>query len=156
MPRSSDFAGDQSMSKNFAAGEARPVLEHVAPPEVRSRGVAHVIRHEIHDVAEGQLRETRDERRVLLRAAKLGADLVVVHDVVAVRASGGRREVGRGVAGADAQPREVRRHLARRGEREVLVHLQPVCADGNVDGMLFHHAAADCETLKITPPGRWN
>ena len=64
----------------------------------------------------------RGERRAQLgerlRAAELRVDLVVIGDVVAVRAAGRRGEVRRRVAGGDAQLRQVRNDVARGGQRE--------------------------------------
>src|SRR5690606_13569264 len=105
---------------------ARAVLEHVAPPGVRAGRDAHVVRHEVNEMRQAMLRKRPAEAAVGLNATSFVADLVVIADVVAMRAAWGGAEDGRRVARRDTQPREVRRDIRGRVEREVLVYLQPV------------------------------
>ena len=108
---------------------ARAVLQHVAPPLVPGRVDAHVVRHEVDDVAHAERAERLDEPREAGRPAELRVDRVVVGDVVAVRAARPGREVGRRVAVGHAEPRQVVQHLPRVLEGERRVELQPVGAE---------------------------
>ena len=103
------------------------VLEHVTPPEICRRADPHVIGNEVDHVPEAERLKPLHEPRVCFGAAELGVDRVVVGDVVAVRAAGARREVGRGVARSDAELRQVLDELGGRVEREAGMQLETIC-----------------------------
>ena len=77
------------------------------------------------------------ERGMRLGAAQLAVHLVVVGDVVAVRDARLRGEVRGGVDRADPQPLKVGHDVARRGQRESGVDLEPVGADRH-EARTFH------------------
>jgi hypothetical protein len=83
---------------------ARAVFEQVAPPRVGRRADAHVVGDEVHHVAHALVGDGGREGVVRFASANLRVDLVVVADVVAVRAARFSREVRRRVDGADTQP----------------------------------------------------
>ena len=98
---------------------AGAVLEQVVPPGIRCRsrcpcGWARSRRCGRMPCAAS----AAEKLGVRLGAADLRIDLVVVADVIAVRAAGLRREIRRRVAGVDAQARQVRHDVARRRQRE--------------------------------------
>ena len=104
-------------------------LEDVGPPGVVGAGDAHVVRHEVEQQAEPVRAQRLDEAGEALGTAELFADLVVGDDVVAVHAAGTGARDRRAVDVAHAEPREIRQHARRIGEREVVVQLQAIrCA----------------------------
>ena len=145
------------MSKNRAGAGAGSVFEHVAPPRVGRGPDPHVIGDEIHDVLQPVLAQRVGERRVGLAAADLGVQLVVVADVVAVRAARLRREVGRRVARADAElTRDTARSRPRR-QRETAMDLQPIGARRHVAGSMrqrLGHEVLETRRSRMTAPGR--
>ena len=98
---------------------ARSVLEHVVPPRVGARADAHVVRARSRRRGGARGRATAATNASwAVGAAELGVDLVVVADVVAVRAARRRGEVRRGVDRADAEPCQIRHDVARRRSAE--------------------------------------
>jgi hyperosmotically inducible protein len=75
--------------------------------------------------------ESRHERIEFLLIAQLRVQGIVVTDVVAVSASGTRREVGRAVTLRDAQCVEVRHDVRKGSESKPGLELYTIRADGN-------------------------
>ena len=82
---------------------ARSVLEHVEPPRVRRLRDAHVVRHEVHDLAHPARVHRFYPRPVVRVGANLRVETGRVGDVVAVRAVRDRLQIRRGVAIGDAE-----------------------------------------------------
>ena len=82
------------MSNQPAKAEVRPPFEHVEPERIVGAANAHVVRHEIEDLAEPVLAECVGHRREVSVRSELRIKRVVVDDVVAVRAAGARLQVG--------------------------------------------------------------
>ncbi len=142
-------------------GRARPVLEHVAPPGVGARADGHVVRHEVDDQTHAVRAERGGEIVEARRAAEVGADRVVVDDVVAVAAPGARLQGRRDVAVADAEPVQIRHQRARGGEVEVGVQLQAIArrrrtrrAVSRPCSILRRHASRPSPRT-CSPPRRW-
>ncbi len=110
---------------------AGAVFEHIHPPAVGRLGDAHVVGHEIGHEAHAVFLEFGAHRVELLRGTHFRVEVVVIDDVVAVRAAGAGLEKRRAVEVRDAQRGEVRDDLARLVEGEPLVKLDAVGRGGN-------------------------
>ena len=97
------------------------VLQHVVPPEVFGGGRAHVIGHDVQNLAHRAAVQGLDHRPIIVFAAQLGVQLPVIDDGIAVRASGAGFQVGRGVEVADAQFVQVGHDGGRVAERQLLL-----------------------------------
>ena len=127
----------------------RAILQHVHPPRVRRLRDPHVVRHEVDDDPHAGLRHFAGEARVLLPRRHLGIELIVIVDVVAVRAPRRRLEDRRQVEMRDAQLLQVRHERARHLDREVLVELQPIRRARDV-GVSFHRWSRRSPSIRIT------
>ena len=118
------------------AGEARAraVLEDVEPPRVGRPGDAHMVGHEVHDVAHAAGLQRRDPGPVVLVRADLRVEARGIGDVVAVRAAGHRLQVRRGVAVADPQIVEIVHDRAGVVETEALMKLEAIRGKRNASG----------------------
>ncbi len=117
-------------------GRRGAVLQHVVPPRVLVAEDAHVVGHDVEDLAQAVFVQGRDQRLVIRVRADFRVEALVVGDVVAVHAAGPRLQVRRGVQVRDAQVAQVRDDGRRVAEREALVELQAV-------GRLGQAASAD-------------
>ena len=114
------------MSKKCGVRRRGAVLQHVEPARIVGLEHAHVIGHEVEDQAHAVRAQRGDQRVEIGLAADLGIELVVVHHVVAVRASRPRAQEGRRVQVAHAQLREVGHDRRRVGEGEVAMQLDAI------------------------------
>jgi hypothetical protein len=108
---------------------ALAVLQHVLPPGVCRPGDAHVVRHQVDDVAHAVRAQRADPGGIGLVVADLGVQAGGIRDVIAVRAPRHRQQVAGRVRVRD--PERVEIGNDRRGVREgeARVELQPVCRD---------------------------
>ena len=111
---------------------AGAVLEHVGPPRVSASTDSHVVRHKVDDVRHPGASDCGAETAMGVFASKLRVDLVVVPDVVPVRAAGSCREIRRGVAGADPQSLQIWNYAGRVAQSERGVQLEAVHRNGNM------------------------
>ncbi len=130
--------GDQQLARQVApvrlpvdvepAGDVgvRAPFQHVEPPGVVGAADAHVVGHEVEDLAEAVRPERRDHGVERRGVAELGIEAPMVHDVVAMRAARPRLEIGRGIDVADAEPGEVGRERGGAVEAEPGPELEPV------------------------------
>jgi hypothetical protein len=88
--------------KVIGVDRRRTVFEYVQPPRIVAAAYAHVVRHDVENLAHAVGRERRYEFLVVGIAADLRVDRAVVDDVVPVTASGARLEIGRHITMADA------------------------------------------------------
>ena len=72
----------------------RPPFEHVEPEGIVGPPDAHVVRHEIQDLAEAVGLQRRVHSREGGLVTQLTVERIVVDDVIAMRAAGARFEVG--------------------------------------------------------------
>ncbi len=100
--------------------------QHVLPPGVAAGGHAHVVRHDVDDLAQAEPPLLRDEPRVRRFAAELGVEPLRIDDVVAVRAAGRCRRDRREVDVRDAEVAEVGEDGGGVVEGEAGVQLEPV------------------------------
>jgi hypothetical protein len=103
----------------------RAVLEHV-PPQLVLAMDGHVVRNDVQELPQVVPPQGAAEALVRLTPPELGIHLMVVDDVVAVRAAGDGFQVGRAVEMTDAQVLQVRRDRGRRIEAETGVQLDAV------------------------------
>ena len=120
------WSGSQSMSNQPAYSESLAPFEHVEPPRIVGAADAHVVGHEIEDLAETVFGEGRDHPVEIGLVAEFGVEWPMVDDVVAVGAAGPRLQIGRGVDVADPEPREIRGEPRRIRKAKPLVKLQTV------------------------------
>src|SRR5262249_61831908 len=73
-----------------AAGGA--IFQHIPPPAIAGVRDAHVIGHDIEDLAEMMLAERIAKLFGADRTAEFGVDTLMIEAVVTVRAAGGRLE----------------------------------------------------------------
>ena len=83
------------------------VLQHVGPPGVLARRCAHVVGHDIEDLAHRAAVQGGDQRPVVVLVAQLRVQLRVIDDGIAVRASRAGLQIGRSIEVADAQLIEI-------------------------------------------------
>jgi hypothetical protein len=118
---------------------AGPVFEHVHPPMVERLADAHVVRDEIDDLPHAVGVEVGDPSIVFGARTNSGIQLVVIGNVVAVQTLRARLEIRRRVTVADPERVEIRHDLARVGESELPVELQPVSRTRNPRVLLRAH-----------------
>ena len=73
------------------------VFQHVVPPDVFVADDAHVVGHDVEDLAEVVLAQGVDEGGVIGVVADLGIEMLMIQNVVAVLAAGPGFQVGRGI-----------------------------------------------------------
>ncbi len=108
-------------------GRAWTVLEHVQPPEILVASDSQVVWNEIQDLSHSVPVQRLDERRERLLVAHLRVECIVIGDVVPVRASGARFQVGCAVDVTHTEPVEVGHESFGIPEGEAAVELQAVC-----------------------------
>ena len=113
----------------------RTPFEDIEPVGVVGPADAHVVRHEVEDLAEAIGLQGRVHAGIGVCIAKLVVERIVVHDVVAVRAAGPRLEIGRGIEVADAKLGQVGREPGSIVEAEVGRELQAVGGAGDHAGV---------------------
>jgi len=101
-------------------------FEHVEPPQIVSVADAHMVGHEIEDQFEVISFQRGAQTGEAFLSAELGIDLVVIDDVVAVRAARPRLEKRRSIEMRDAELPEIRRERGGRVEIEIPGELQPI------------------------------
>src|SRR5262249_51621159 len=105
---------------------ARSVLQHILPPRVRRPADAHVVRHEVEQMAHA----IRAERVDPLAVVPLGSEIRVeprrIGDVVAVRAARDCSEIRRCVAIPDPELSQVPGYRARVAERKTVIELKTI------------------------------
>ena len=67
-------------------------FQHVLPPRVVCATHAHVVGHDVQHEAHRVVPQRRHQPPQRVLAAQLGIDALMVHDVIAVRGPGARRE----------------------------------------------------------------
>ena len=92
-----------------------------------------MVRDEVHQVPHGVLAQRGGELVVRRCASHFRIDLVVIADVVAVRAVRRGGEVRGRVTRVDTKLRQIGDELAGVGEAEVAMELQPVGAQRDAD-----------------------
>ena len=112
-----------------------PVFQHVEPPGVVGLQHAHVVRHDVEDLAHAVAPQRLAHARVGEFVAHLGIELRVVDDVVAVGAARSCPQVGRAVQVAHAERAQVRDRAGDLLEGAALVELHAVGAAGHVRGV---------------------
>ena len=113
-------------------GRRRAVLQNVEPPRVIGTD-AHVVGHDVGNMAHAMALQCRDEVRVVFLAADLGVERLVVHgNVVAVRAALPRAQIRRAVDVAYAELGQIRDKRGSIPEPELAVQLQPIRCPGHV------------------------
>ena len=105
------------------------ILEHVRPPRVAASRDAHVVGHDVHELAHTVAPERLDQTAIVALGAQRRVELPVVSDVVAVRAIGARLQERREVAVGDSERREVRDDPACISERQLGPQLKSVRRD---------------------------
>jgi hypothetical protein len=85
-----------------------------------------VVRHNVQHLPEAVAPERRDHVAEGVRVTEIGIEAAMVDDVVAVRAARARRQIGRRIDVADAEPCQVRRQRCGLGEAEARAELQAV------------------------------
>ena len=108
-------------------GGAWTVLEYVQPPEVLVASDSHVVGNEVEDLSHSVPVQCIDEGRERLLVAHLRVECIVIGDVVPVRASGTRFQVGCAVDVAHTERVEVGHESFGIPEGEAAVELQAVC-----------------------------
>jgi hypothetical protein len=93
-----------------------------------------VIGHEVEQQAHVVRVEHLAERREIAERSQFGIELVVIADVVAVRAAGAGGEHRRGVTVGDAECVEVRGDRVEMPERKVTMELDAVGVDRRTKG----------------------
>src|SRR4051812_39392879 len=118
-------------------GRGAAVLQHVVPQGVVAAD-AHVVGHDIEELAHAVVSERLYQPPVILFASEFGVQRGWVDDVVAVRATGPGFQVRRGVEIADSKLGQVWHEIRRLREGEVTVKLQPVCGAGYPHPARYH------------------
>ena len=95
------------------------VLQHVVPPEVLAGCRAHVVGHNIQNLAHRAAVQGVDHRLIVALAAQLGVQLRVIDNRVSMRTSRAGFQIGRGVEVADAQFIQVGHDVGGVAEREL-------------------------------------
>ena len=108
------------------ARRIRSPLQDVEPPCVIGPAHAHMVRHEVENLAKTVRLQRVDHRSEVVLAAEFGVERVVVHDVVAMRASRPRLQVGRRVEMTDPKCGEIRHEPGGLRESEILRQLQTI------------------------------
>src|SRR5258708_12877108 len=85
-----------------------------------------MVRHEVENLAKTVRLQRVDHRLEIVLAAEFGVERVMVHDVVAMRASGPRLQVGRRVEMTDPKRGEIRHEPGGLRESEILRQLHTI------------------------------
>src|SRR5262249_25214212 len=112
-------------------------FQHIEPPRVVRMADAHVVRYEIEDQAKAVRLERDAHPRKAFGAAEFGIELLVVNDIVAVRAAGPRFQERGSIEMRDAERLEIGCERGGIVEAKILRQLKTICCERNVRG---HHA----------------
>src|SRR5262245_45634337 len=98
-----------------------------------------MIGYEVEYLPETVVAKRRDHLIKGGPVTELRVELAMVDDVIAVRASGTRFQIGRGINVADAQPRQIGRERRRVPKTKFLMEWQAVSRPGDWRGTGFRH-----------------
>ena len=120
-------------------GMRRPLapFQHVEPPCIVGMADAHVVRHEIEDQPEAVRLERGAHPRKAFGTAEFGIELLVVDDVVAMRAARPRFQEWRRIEVGDAEFFEIGNERGGIVKSEILRQLQTIGRERDFRG---HHA----------------
>ena len=110
----------------------RTPLQNIEPQRIVGAPHAHVIGNEVQNSAEPLTAEGFDHRCKVRLRPKFRIELIVIGDVIAVRAAGPRFEERRKIDVAHAEPRQVGRDRRRLAEAEAGSELQAIGRARNV------------------------
>ena len=144
--------------KELGVNRGFAIFEDVEPPGAVTSHHAHMIGHDIEDLAHPVPVQFGHEMFVVFGAANFRIEGIVIDDVVAMQTARPRPQVGGGVAVTDAERRKIGNQFRGAPESKVTVELQPVGGGRNFrkrrHGLKYRLGASTRPRTRPANPGQ--